>query len=43
MDLADAAKVVGLEAGKVNRIDVTLRPGANKKKVRGDVEAVAKG
>jgi putative ABC transport system permease protein len=43
MDLADAAKVVGLEAGKVNRIDVTFRPGVNRKKVRGDVEAAAKG
>jgi putative ABC transport system permease protein len=43
LDLADAARVLGLEAGKVHRIDVSLKPGVNKKKVRTDVEEVAKG
>ena len=37
------AKVLGMEPGKVNRIDLTLAPGVNKKKVREKVELAARG
>ncbi|MBM4072069.1 MAG: FtsX-like permease family protein [Planctomycetes bacterium] len=43
MDLADAGRVLGLEKGKVNRIDVTLKPGPGKSRSRDEVMAVAQG
>lgn len=42
-DLADAARILGVEKGKVNRIDLTLKPGPGKSKARAEVEKVAKG
>jgi putative ABC transport system permease protein len=43
MDLADAAWILGMEKGQVNRIDLTLKKGVNKTKVRAEVEKLAKG
>ncbi|HMF20417.1 MAG TPA: FtsX-like permease family protein [Gemmataceae bacterium] len=43
MELADAAWVLGMEKGQVNRIDITLKKEANKAKVRAEVEKLAKG
>src|SRR5262249_3496190 len=43
MDLPDAARALGLPPGQVNRIDLTLKPGVNKTKVRLEVEKVAQG
>jgi putative ABC transport system permease protein len=43
MDLANAAQVLGLEPGRVNRIDLTLKPGVNKNEVRREVEALTRG
>lgn len=43
MDLDDAAWVLGMEKGQVNRIDLTFKKGANKTKVRAEVEKLAKG
>ena len=37
LDLPDAAKVLGLKPGKITRIDVVLRPGANREKVPPDI------
>jgi putative ABC transport system permease protein len=34
LDIADAARIVGMERGKCNRIDVTLKSKADKNKVR---------
>lgn len=43
MDVPGAGRILGLPPGQVNRIDVTLRPGVNRSKVRSEVEEVAKG
>jgi putative ABC transport system permease protein len=43
MDLGTAGRILGMEKGQVNRIDLTLKPGVNKNKVRAEVEKIAKG
>ena len=42
LDLDNAAKVVGMPAGKARRIDVALESGADLKKTRRDIEKVLK-
>lgn len=43
MDIPGAGRTLGLPSGQVNRIDVTLRPGDNRSKIRSEVEEVVKG
>lgn len=42
LDLPHAARVLGMEGGKCTRLDIMLQPGANKDKVRHDVEKALK-
>src|SRR5262249_21944449 len=43
MDLDAAGRILGMEKGQVNRIDLTLKKGVNKSKVRAEVEKLARG
>jgi putative ABC transport system permease protein len=40
LDLDDAAKVLGMDEGKVRRIDIALEPGVDPKKARVEIEKV---
>ena len=43
MDLDTAGRILGMEQGQVNRIDLTLQKGVNKSTVRAEVEKLARG
>jgi putative ABC transport system permease protein len=43
MELADAAKTLGMKAGQVNRIDIVLKRGVNKSKLREEIENAIRG
>jgi putative ABC transport system permease protein len=43
LDLDDAAKVVGMTAGKARRIDIALVPGTDAKKARKEIQEILKG